>query len=390
MLLILVDSMRWDMPWNGYPREIAPVLTELEKDSVSYSRGYAVSSYTAKSVAALLSGRYPTSLKRSGYFFTKYPESNQFFAELLEPKGVHTMAGHAHMYLRPGNTGMDQGFVDWRVVEGITFNNKTDEHVTSDKLTQLAIEQLRTAPEGKPKFMYLHYMDPHDQYVQHEESPKWGRKMRDRYDSEIFFTDMWIGKLLDYCRKQPWWKNTTLIVTADHGEAFGEHGRHRHAFELYEMLVRVPLFLRVPGAKPRQIAQPRGAIDLAPTILDLMGHADLIPSDLPGKSLVPELFGEEAPQRAVLMDLPPDSNNDERRAFVLGDYKLLVFGGDYRYELYDVKEDWQEKHNLARKEKDVLERMKAAYQQYWGEIPKVKPYGGNKLINGSYATGPRE
>jgi choline-sulfatase len=387
VILLVVDAMRADMPWAGYPRKIAPNLTAIEKQSVSYTRAYAVSSYTAKSIGALLSGQYPSSLKRSGYFFTRYPDTNLFFAELLQQAGVHTMGAHAHRYLRREN-GLAQGFVAWDLVEGITFNNKYDLNVTSDKLTQLAIRQLEAAPPDRRRFMYLHYMDPHDIYVKHEEAPDWGKKLRDKYDQEIFYTDLWLGRFLDYCRKQPWWKQTALIVTSDHGEGFGEHHRYRHAFELWEMLVHVPMFFQVPGAEPRRIDTPRSHIDLAPTIVELTGVEGA--PEFRGQSLVPELFGAEPAARPVLMDLPPDSNNDERRALVDGDYKLLVYGGDYRFELYNLAADPEEKKNLAKREPEKLTEMKALYQKVWGEVPKVKPFGGNKLMGGGYATGPTE
>ncbi|MCC6216806.1 MAG: sulfatase [Polyangiaceae bacterium] len=385
VLMLFVDSMRADMPWAGYPREIAPHLTALEKQSVSWTRGYSVSSYTAKSVAAALSGRYPSSLKRSGYFFTKYPPSNVFFPELLQAAGVHTVSAHAHAYMSRGN-GLDQGFVDWQVVGGISFDAQTDHHVTSDKLTKLVIEQLSRAPSGKPFFAYVHYMDPHDQYVQHEESPRWGTGLRDRYDSEIFYTDVWIGKLLEWCRAQPWWGTTAVIVSADHGEAFGEHKRFRHAFELYEVLVRVPLFLFAPGLAPRRVEVARSGVDLAPTILELMGQP---PGEgLAGKSLVPEARGGVAEPRPVLLDLPADSNNPERRALIDGTWKLLVFGRDQAFQLFDLAADPGESKDLARKRPEELARMKKLYGEVWGAVPRVKPFGGNKLEGGGTASGP--
>ena len=387
VILLVVDAMRADMPWAGYPRKIAPHLTEIEKQSVSYARAYAVASYTAKSIAALLSGQYPSSLKRSGFFFTRYPDSNRFFAELLQQAGVHTMGAHAHRYMRREN-GLAQGFVAWELVEGITFNNKYDLNVTSDKLTALAIRQLEAAPPEQRRFMYLHYMDPHDIYVKHEEAPDWGNKLRDKYDQEIFYTDLWVGRFLAYCRKQPWWKQTALIVTGDHGEGFGEHHRYRHAFELWEMLVHVPMFFQIPGAEPRRIDTPRSHIDLAPTILDLMEVKGA--PEFAGQTLVPELFGAEPAARPVLLDLPPDSNNEERRALVHGDYKLLVYGRDYRFGLYHLSADPEEKKNLRKQEPEKFEEMKALYQQVWGAVPKVKPFGGNKLKGGGRATGPME
>lgn len=388
VLLILVDSMRNDMPWNGYERKIAPVLTELESKSVSYTRGYSISSYTAKSVAGMLAGRYPSSLYRSGYFFTRYPDSNLFFPELLQKAGITTLSGHAHMYMKRGN-GMDQGFDKWEVVDGITFDNSTDRHVTSQKLTPLAIEQLEAMPEGKRFFMYLHYMDPHDQYVKHEESPDFGNKGRDRYDSEMFYTDLWIGKLFDHMKKQPWWEDTAIIVSADHGEAFGEHSMYKHAFTLYEVLVNVPFFFYVPGAKARRIDTPRGHIDVAPTVLDLMG---LPPNDqFIGKSLVPELFDAEPVEaRPVILNLPADSNNHERHGMIDGDYKLTVHGNQHGFELYNLKEDPGEKKNLAKVEKEKLEEMKKKFADVWDTVPLVRPFGGNKLTNGKTANGPRK
>ena len=385
VLLVIVDGMRIDMPWAGYERDIAPNLTALEKHSVSYTRGYSVSSYTAKSVAAMLSGQYPSALVRSGHFFTVFPESNLFFPEVLQKGGVHTMSAQAGTYLRHG-TGLDQGFVDWRIIQGVTMDPRSKDFITSEKLTRLVIEQLRAAPVGRPRFLYVHYMDPHEPYLKHPEAPQWGNSARDRYDQEIFHTDRWVGQLIDFCRRQGWWDRTAVIVTADHGEGFGEHGRFKHAFDLWEMLTRVPLFFRLPGASPRRIGVPRSHIDLAPTILDLMGQP--IPAEFAGKSLVPELYGGEAYPRPVLLDLPEDNRNPERRALVDGDWKLMVYGPDDAFDLYDLRSDPGEEHKLTKKEPEKLEQMKSLYQRLWGAVHTVQAYGGVKLVSGNIAKGP--
>ncbi|HEY6725639.1 MAG TPA: sulfatase [Polyangiaceae bacterium] len=384
VLLLLVDSMRADMPWAGYPRAIAPNLTALEKESVSYTRGYSVSSYTAKSVAAVLSGKYPSTLFRSAPFFTRYPDSNLFLAELLQAGGVYTASAHAHMYMRRG-VGFDQGFDKWELVEGITFDNKTDNHVTSQKLTPLAIELLEAKPADSPFFMYLHYMDPHDVYVKHE-AADFGPKLRDRYDSEMFYTDLWIGKLLEYMKSKPWWDETVVIVSADHGEAFGEHDMHRHAFELWNVLTQVPLFFRIPGVAARRIDTPRSHVDIAPTVLELMNNQ--APNDFMGVSLVSELRGGEPKPRPVLLELPADTNNPERRAIISGDYKLLVFESGWRTDLYNLKEDPGETKNLAKEQPEKLAELKREFDAEWAKYQRIKPFGGNQLRGGGTATGP--
>src|SRR5262245_5243170 len=266
------------------------------------------------------------------------------------------MATHSHMYMKKGTNGLDQGFADWRVVDGITFDAQTDNHITSDKMTPLAIEQLKAVPGGKQFFAYMHYSDPHDIYKKHKESPDFGNKLRDRYDSEVFFTDLWLGKLFEFMKQQAWWEKTILIVSADHGEAFGEHNAYRHAFELWEMLVRVPLMVCGPGIQARRIDVPRGSVDLAPTVLELAGVS--AENDFVGKSLVSELRGATADPRPVLLDLPADSNNPERRALIDGTWKLLVFGSDFRFDLYDLENDPGESKNLAKQDPEKLASMK--------------------------------
>src|SRR5271170_7119116 len=89
VVLLTIDSLRADMPWAGYPRPIAPRLTELEGRSVSYTRAYSISSYTSMSLGGLLGDRIPSELTRSGYFFGTY-KNNVFFPKLLQSAGIHT------------------------------------------------------------------------------------------------------------------------------------------------------------------------------------------------------------------------------------------------------------------------------------------------------------
>ncbi|HEY6077733.1 MAG TPA: sulfatase [Polyangiaceae bacterium] len=390
VLFVTIDSLRADMPWNGYPRAIAPNLTALAEKCTNYSNAYSVSSYTAKSVAAFLSGQYPSTLYRSGFFFASYGQANDFLAESLQKDGIATLAWFGHLYFARAK-GLEQGFDEWRTVPGITFDAETDNHVTSDKMTALGIELLGK-PELKNKqfFAWAHYMDPHDQYNRHEEAPKLGNKARDRYDQEVFYTDLWLKKLLDFVAEQPFGKDTYVVISADHGEAFGEHGMYKHAFELWEVLTRVPLLICGPGIKAQRVAERRSHIDLPSTFLDMLGRAE--PSNLQGKSLLAEASGREPPRNRepIYLELSEDSHNPPRRAVIQKDYKLIWFGGPReKFQLFDLGHDPGEEKDIAKEQPEKLKELVAAYHAFWDKLPMVEPFGNMKLKEGGTARGPK-
>src|SRR5580658_7181402 len=207
VILLSIDSMRADMPWNGYARPIAPRLTALEKTAVSYTHAYSVSSYTSMSLGGLLAGRVPSELVRSGFFFGTY-KHDLFFPKLLQKAGIHTMGVQAHVYFE--GAGFNEGFDDWRIVPGITFDSNTDRDVTSPGSEQLA-EQLLGDPANDSRrfFFWAHFLDPHDLYIRHD-GIDWGKGPRDRYDGEVTFTDQYIGKLLDFIATRSWASRTVI------------------------------------------------------------------------------------------------------------------------------------------------------------------------------------
>ncbi len=387
VILLTVDCLRADMPWTGYPRPIAPNLTKLAGEGTVYTRLYSVASYTAQSVASWLTGRYASTLYRTGVFFTSYTKANTFFPEELQADGVKSVGWFSHMYFGRGK-GIDRGFSAFELVPGITFDPQTDNYVTSDKMYDLGVKLLSNPEHTKGQFFaWGHFGDPHDQYNKHKESPDFGNKNRDRYDSEVWFTDFYIGKLIDWAKTQPWWSHTVVMISADHGEAFGEHGMYRHAFELWEPLVRVPFIVIGPGIKPQRIDALRSQIDFAPTIVEFLGKPKL--QTFLGQSLVGEITGKEKaePRQHIELELTEDSNNPERRAIIAGDYKLYVRGYDESFALYNVKEDPGEEHNLATSEAEKLKSMKELYKDAFGKIPSIKPFGGMKLASGKTADG---
>jgi arylsulfatase A-like enzyme len=254
-----------------------------------------------------------------------------------------------------------------------------DKSANSDKLSDAALEQLKN-PEntGKRFFFWVHYIDPHTEYVLHE-GFDFGKGSRERYDSEVAFVDHHVGRILDHVEKSDLAKRTAIVVTSDHGEAFGEHGMIRHGYEIWEELVRVPLIVYVPGVEPRRIKERRSTIDVVPTILELYGQKP--PSGegddfVSGVSLLPDVFpsaGHTPKPRIVFVDMPAGPNNADRQAFIENDLKLIT--SDARpLGLYDLGKDAAEKHDLlddpAVKEK-VVSRFKAFRRDL--RVVAVKP-----------------
>ncbi|MGE3672084.1 MAG: sulfatase, partial [Polyangiaceae bacterium] len=264
VLLISIDALRADGPWIGYPRNTAPNITRFSNQSVLYSHAYALSSYTSMSLGGLMAGRYPSELPRDGRATSSFLPEADFIAEHIHEAGLFSIGVHGHVYFL-GDTGINQGFDDWKVFPRIVMNPAREGAVVDPKLADMLIEELGTHAKDKPDqrfFAWVHFMDPHFSYVRHPEQEPFkgdpyagaepippgtklsdvGQGLRNQYDGEVLHTDAQIGRLLEYIDTQPWSKQTAIVLTADHGEAFGEHKSYfEHGFLLYDVTTRVPL-----------------------------------------------------------------------------------------------------------------------------------------------------
>lgn len=368
VLLVTVDTLRFDLGFMGYERPISPNIDKLAKRSTVFERGYALASYTSKSLPPMLIGKYPSETHRGWSHFNRFGKEDTFLQERLQAAKVHTLSVQAYWYFFQKGVGFERGF-DVINTDGSpkAIQMEGDRTVTGDKLTDGAIAEL-----GKPEldsqrfFAWVHYVDPHAEYVRHE-GHDFGPSSRDAYDSEVAFVDEHVGRLLDFVAGRKYAERTAIIFTSDHGEAFGEHGMIRHGFEIWEELVRVPFMVYVPGAKPRRIQQPRSIIDVVPTVLDLMRlpkpkgeGTDFIS----GKSLLLDVMGppgHQSAERIVFVDMSAGPNNGERQAFIEKGMKLTSSGGRPT-ALYDLVKDAGEKQDLLDdKEKSgpIIERFKA-------------------------------
>jgi arylsulfatase A-like enzyme len=361
LILITIDTLRAsEAGFLGYDKLTTPNLDALAAHSVVFDRAYALASYTGKALAPMLIGKYPSETKRDGGHFNTYFAGNDFLAERLKRAGVFTMGAASHWYFR-STFGVTQGF-DVFDLSAMPAGGQgdTDSTTTSRELTDAALKLLEGHTRSGRFFLWVHYFDPHAQYVAHEDAPSFldperpaASRMRAAYDGEVWFTDKHVGRLLDYARAQSWWNDTMVVVTSDHGEALNEHGiAYQHGWEVWEPLMRVPVVFYVPGLRPHHVPVKRSAIDLVPTLLDLMRVPPPPAGELSGQSLLPDLLakpGEVYEERDVYLDMPDGPYTRMRRGIIHGEtpgLKLIHFGGR-QYQLYDLAKDPGERDDLS-------------------------------------------
>jgi choline-sulfatase len=382
VVLVTVDTMRAELHYAGNPRELSPSMDRLAAESVVFDRMYSLASYTGKSVGPMLIGKYGSETHRNWGHSNSFTREDTFVAERLQRAGVHTMAVHALRYFG-AQSGMNRGFdvVDMKATGDGTIK-EMENSITGDKLTDATLALLAKPESTSGRFfLWMHYLDPHADYMRHPEMPSFGTSQRDLYDGEIAFVDRHLGRVLEAIAAAPWGKRTAILVTSDHGEAFGEHKMWRHGTELWEELIHVPFILHVPGAAPAHVAARRSAIDLVPTILELMGVAP--PSGpgandfIDGVSLLPDAFlgpGAQAETRDVFVDMPDGPFNDPRRALFHGDLKLTVSNG-VSFELYDLAKDPEERQNLWEDDGPAAKEIAALYAAQKARLHEVRVTG---------------
>jgi arylsulfatase A-like enzyme len=204
-----------------------------------------------------------------------------------------------------------------------------DEHLTrtyqlfnssryAEDVTPRALKWLhKHANKKKPFFLWVHYFDPHEPYLfrtgfdpedvdkAHPYQPPKDDGMRERmrnYDSEIYYTDHSIGKLLASLDALHLKDSTVVVLVADHGESLGQHGYVGHGRHLYEGIIHIPFIVRYPGhVKAGQVVDtPVSIIDVTPTIVDLTVKnvevaKEKVPVVFSGRSLAQSLEDGEKP-----------------------------------------------------------------------------------------------
>jgi len=369
VLLIVVDTLRADHTGLGsYERETTPNLDALAKQpgAVNFTNARAASPWTKPSVASILTGLAP-----EDHGVTAHPEKLHAdfttLAEAFRAAGYSTGGVQSNMLIS-SVFGYDQGFDVWNEDHLATHDTSTGKGINAAALDFLQ----NGRDKDKPFFLYVHHYEPHFSYLRSGEAwypdypgPLTGAESMDaligatsqlrdeearflaaRYDAEILYQDQLLAELLAELEKLDQADDTLVVITADHGEEFLEHGQLSHQFTLYEELVHVPLLIVDPrGAEAPLLGTSAGQVsllDLGHTLLDLTGHEA---AAFPGEMLGDEMANVASTR--VLGTMPPFALRD---MLTIDRWKLIRTQPAEKlavFELYDLIADPEEQQNLA-------------------------------------------
>jgi len=322
LLIISIDTLRADhLGLYGYERPTSPQLDAFARQAVVFDSAQAQSSWTLPSFASMMTSLY-SATHACLNFDSQLDGSFVTLAEVLRGTDFHTAAVASHVFLGRRH-GLHQGFSEFDD-ELVLELNESHAAITSPTVTDKGIAQLeRRAAADERFFLWLHYFDPHELYKLHEGiSEQFGiEEDVDRYDGEIAFTDREVGRLLNAVDRLGLSEDTVVVVVADHGEQFMDHGNQRHGRDLHRETVRVPLVVRTPGYEPRRVAPTVRMVDLMPTLLELLDVPG--PPIREGLSVTRLMRGESQAELPALAELSlrPDFRAD---SLVFGRWKLIV------------------------------------------------------------------
>lgn len=353
VIVYVLDALRAEQTsLYGYSRKTTPFLDHIAVRGLLFQNAYSPVSWTKPSVVTLLTSLYP---QVHGVGERSYsdvlPETAFTLQDALRENGYLTASFTANP-LASTLSNLDQGFDETFTPNSFHIRNRKakKDKIHSDDLNAEILPWLEA--HARDRFMlYIHTVDPHVPFAAPETPPDLVGKGSDidRYDAEIRFNDGQIERLWEKLVELGVAEDTLLIVTADHGEAFGEHGTTGHGTSVYQEEVRIPLLFYHPGRLgPRQVENPVQLIDLMPTILTYVG----VPFDresIQGHDVLDEdVLREESPVFLSRFAYPQDMdterfNEKEYHAVVEGDWKLIA--GSHRnraavdVELYHLGDD---------------------------------------------------
>jgi arylsulfatase A-like enzyme len=407
LVLVSYDTVRRDhLPTYGYARDTAPAMAEVAQRATVFWNAFSQHTQTGPSHTSMFTGLYPREhgTQVNGQRLTA---GGSTLAEILRAHGFQTAAFVSGAPMQGVAAGLQRGFDLYDDV--IPESSHRDGRATVDT----AVRWLASRDRTRRAFLFVHLYDAHGPYlprgpyahlftspdpgpplghvqIGHIVSDRSGKQLLnlngyiDRYDEMIRYTDDAFAALL----AQLDLAHTVLVLIADHGESLGErYHQLDHGGEVWDEQIRIPLVIAAPGFAATRSDPYVETVDLLPTLLELL--AVPLPNTLPGhgRSLVPLMRGASSPARQVVFSsahcdptrladrnyqLDKDRQLDTVRS---ADWKLIAYPGiehDY-FELYDLKVDPAEKHDVAAQNRDVARSFRDRLAEWKGNAGATLP-----------------
>ena len=361
VLLVTIDTLRADrLGVYGYKPARTPVIDQLARQGVRFADATAHAPLTYPSHVSILTGRYPGAFGVKLNGMAPLRDNATTVAERLREAGYRTGAVVGSVIL-DRSSGLSQGFDDYDdgiVASGEGMVALADLQRSAAQVTQSASRWL--ARQQTPWFLWVHYYDPHLPYA----APARRGAPADAYDAEIAYVDEQLGVLLRGIDRA----RTAIVLTADHGEALGEHGEEDHGYFIYDATLRVPMIIAAPNLAPRVVEEQVRNVDVAPTITALAGIPSREPS-LDGEPLQPLLLGKTRPEIPLSLaeSWYPRMHFgwSELRSARVGEWKFVAAP---KPELYDLRTDSAERKNVIGERSQVAARLAADLEKTMGRL----------------------
>ena len=381
LIIVSFDTTRGDhLGFDGSELPVCPVLDRLARQSHVFCVAESVIPLTGPAHSTIMTGLYPHAhgaIRNTTLLRKDVPT----LAEVLHADGYQTAAFLSGWTLRSSLSGLQRGF-------DLDDEDMTDHYKVinsrrhADETTDRVLDWLTRRTPAPPFFLFVHYFDAHDPYM--ERSPwdedfytsSWASRRDEKtahklavYDSDIAFMDGQVGRLMAELDRQGLLQSSWLVVLADHGEAFGEHGVTRHGRHVHEPALHIPLLMRPPGGLPQQHLVPArvSQVDVMPTILELLRERG-VPTQ--GTSLVPLLEGRaNIPRPAVHFETYTlwslrRKKLPSRLGVYIGPLKVVLSPRIDEFAIYDLNRDPGELRNVAA-EHPELERYRRELLDWW-------------------------
>jgi arylsulfatase A-like enzyme len=373
-----------------------PEIDRFAREAVLFEQAYSQSATTVSSTASLLTGVRGTTHRMTGR--TELSAQLPTLPELLAAQGFATRGFVANPFAGAEKLGFARGYGEMvevyavpevaqkrRLDESVDFVVTLPEDVDEQVFARLPAIHADLA-SGAPVFAYIHFLQPHKPYdppeeylrafagagepggwdalhAEFEQANRTGQadpdtiaRIEARYRANLRSVDAGIGALLEKLRQAKLYDDSLIVLLADHGDAFFRHRQFGHNTTLYDDMVRIPLMMKLPareGIAPARIAALVETVDVAATLLDYAGAP--LPPELEGESLLPLIRGRtrELAHPEVVMS----TQMRDVHALRAGDWKYILHASQGE-ELYDLRADPREQHDLAAAQPDRTRAMR--------------------------------